>query len=857
MSALPVPGLKKLRGQASNTALVVLTMISIGAYAQERSTTGSPSNISAKTPEGAFTVAAQEVEFDTSILRQRGLDPALALYFSKAPRFYPGDNIVTVTLNGNSLGRKAAQFNREGKLCFSASFVRSVGLKPIPDSIGNSIPESAVEACPQYAEYSPRTEVTLNPGASTVDIVTPPEYVENAPNVINQHGGVGAMLNYRAYAMESSFGDMPGIGFRQLESTVGVNANDWIFRSQQTYSAQKVANLSSSRIQEQSLYGQKTFVEQRQVLQAGRIYVQDPIFGGTPIIGAQWIPERALVPQSDFAVTGIANSRARVEILQNGVLIHSTLVPPGAFRLSDFPINNRSADLQVKVTEENGAQQTTIVPASSLLLAAEHASIEGLSISAGQLWDIGSLGSLESAPLLSASHGWYFGDLMSGIAGLQLTNNYYSGGIGLNTRLWRTGQKAYIQLLVSNDLEQNRTGAIGSAAMNFVPSPQFQFGFSGNLRSRDYMSLHEAKMGPLMQSNGTGTRAQWGGNLNWKLGAAGGLSANMVRQTSFSGDFADTYAIGWNIPISGAQLGLNLTHSPARYIRNPTTDVSTWQPEIHSIYASLVIPLRSGATSSSSVSRTNSAERDVVRLSTSFDQKVSDYVSYRASVDSVDSQSGATNTTLSAFMMPKYTSMSLGVSQGSNNSTYYGEASGGVVVHREGIAFSPSPIQDSFGVVRVGDLAGVRLNTPSGPVWTGLNGLAAIPALSPFQESRVELDTASIPDDIDVDSGYQSIQAMRGIVLKTDISVSKARRLLLAVVTPDGKELASGTPVLRSDGEYVAPTLSGGRVFVANHLDGQNYVANFGSGEQCTFRHMKIVPRVEGEQFERAVALCE
>lgn len=835
MTTLSAPGM----------AWAVLALLSAGACAQE---------LANAVPESAPD--EQEVEFDTSILRQRGLDPSLAGYFSKAPRFYPGQNIITVTLNGTVLGRRTALFNSEGGLCFGAAFVRSIGLKPITDAEGKAVDESAAGGCPQYTTLSPRTVVALQPGVNAVDIVTPPEFVETTKTVINQQGGVGAMLNYRAHALESSFGDMPGSGFRQLDTTVGINVNDWLFRAQQTYSAQKTANQSSSRVQEQSVFGQKTFVEQRQVFQAGRIYVQDPMFGGTPIIGAQWIPERALVPQNGVAVTGVANSRARVEVSQNGVLLHSTVVPPGAFRLSEFPINNRSVDLQVKVTEENGLQQTSVVPAASLLLAAEHAAIEGLSVSAGELWDIGNSGNLESAPLLTASHGWYYGDRMSGVAGLQLSSNYFSGGIGLNTRLWKAGQSAYMQLMASNDMEHNRSGVIGSAAVNFAPSAKLQLGVSGNVRNRDYMSLQEAKMLSSLQSGMGGTRSQLGGSMTWNAGAAGGFSANMVRQAGFNGDVADTYSIGWNIPISRLQLGLSFTHSPARYISNPTTEVATWQSENNSLYASLVIPLHSGATSSSSVSRTSSSGRDVMRLGTSFDQKVNDYLSYRASVDSVDSQANSTNTSLSAFMLPKYTSMSLGVSQGVGSSTYYGEASGGVVFHREGVAFSPSPVQDSFGVVKVGDLAGVRLNTPSGPVWTGPNGLAAIPGLTPFQESRIELDTASLPEDIDVDRGYESVQAGRGMVLKMDISISRVRRLLLAVVTPDGQVLPSGTPVLRSDGEYVAPALSGGRVFVGNHLEGQNYVANLGGGRMCTVSHIKTVPRVDGEQFERASAQC-
>lgn len=850
--------LKRFKGGSIQLICLSLLCLSFCTYAKDRLKVDPVVQVGAAAVAAAPT-DANEVEFDASILRQLGIDPSLASYFSKAPRFYPGRNIVAVTLNGNELGRKNAIFNREGLLCFDAAFVRSIGLKPI--SVTHDKSADATDACPQYTDISPRTVVTLKPQDSAVDIVTPQEFIEENKPVVSLQGGVGAMLNYRASAMQSSFADSSGgSGYRQLDSTVGFNADDWIFRSQQTYSAQQTGNLSTSNLLHRSAYGQKTFTEHRQIMQAGRIYVQDPMFGGTPIVGAQWVPERAMVSQSGFAVTGMANSRARVEISQNGVLLHSTVVPPGAFRIGGFPINNRSVDLQVKVTEENGSQQTSVVPAASLLLAAEHDAVAGLSVSAGQLWDVSGAGYLQNASLLTASHGLYYGDRITGLAGLQLSNNYVSSGIGLNTRLWHSGPSAYMQLVASNDITHNRRGTMGSAALSFAASERLNVGFSGNLRNQNYVSLEQAKLLQAVQPNLTGARAQFGTNVTFNAGALGGFSASMTRQLSFNGDVADAYSAGWSVPVFGAQLGLTYTYNPARYVSNAISGETTRAPENSSIFASLAIPLFPGANSYSSMSRTSSAAGDVTRLSTSADQKVNDYLSYRVSVDSVNSNSSSSNSNnynnFSATMVPKYTSLNLGVSQGAGVSTRYGEANGGVVIHKDGVAFSPTPIRDSFGLVKVGDVTGLRLNTPGGPVWTGPNGLAAISELTPFQKSHIELDTAALPEDIDVDAGYQAVQAGRGAVLKMDISVSRVRRLLMAISTPDGQMLPSGTLILRGDGEYVAPVLSGGRVFVGNYVEGQNYVAELGENKQCTFSNIKFVPRVEGEQFERATAQC-
>lgn len=84
-----------------------------------------------------------------------------------------------------------------------------------------------------------------------------------------------------------------------------------------------------------------------------------------------------------------------------------------------------------------------------------------------------------------------------------------------------------------------------------------------------------------------------------------------------------------------------------------------------------------------------------------------------------DSQRRESDVRADLSLLPRYAQLDLGFSHGSNGNTTasYG-LRGGVVAHRRGVTFSPYPIDDSFGIVELGHVPGVKVRTPTGPVWT-------------------------------------------------------------------------------------------------------------------------------------------
>lgn len=142
----------------------------------------------------------------------------------------------------------------------------------------------------------------------------------------------------------------------------GININDWMLRSHQ-FLTQTNGTFSN---QNSSTYLQRTFTDLKTLMRAGEVNLNNSVLEGASIYGIEIAPDNALQTSgSGVQVTGIANtSQARVEIRQQGVLIHSILVPAGAFTIPDVPVRNGNSDLNVTVVETDGSSHNYIVPST-------------------------------------------------------------------------------------------------------------------------------------------------------------------------------------------------------------------------------------------------------------------------------------------------------------------------------------------------------------------------------------------------------------------------------------------------------------------------------------------------------------
>ena len=147
-----------------------------------------------------------------------------------------------------------------------------------------------------------------------------------------------------------------------------------------------------------------------------------------------------------------------------------------------------------------------------------------------------------------------------------------------------------------------------------------------------------------------------------------------------------------------------------------------------------------------------------------------------------DTRDREVESSLGVSALPFYSQLDFNYTRSdAERSSYQGGARGGVVLHSDGLTFSPYPVRDTFAVLSVGDMAGIKVNTPSGPVWTDWQGQAVAPQLSAYGRSPLEVQTRSLPRNADIHNGLAVVSAGRGAVDRIEFGVSLTRRALLTL----------------------------------------------------------------------------
>ncbi|HHR6019992.1 TPA: fimbria/pilus outer membrane usher protein, partial [Providencia alcalifaciens] len=157
---------------------------------------------------------------------------------------------------------------------------------------------------------------------------------------------------------------------------LGANAGPWRLRSNLTHSRFEYSggNNSSATTNTQTYFSNTTLSRDiralRSTLLVGESSTGSDVFDGVPFKGVQLTSNEQMLPSQlrgyAPAISGVANSNARVTIRQNGNIVYEAYVAPGPFYINDIQQAGLSGDYDVTVTEADGAQRQFVVPYSSL-----------------------------------------------------------------------------------------------------------------------------------------------------------------------------------------------------------------------------------------------------------------------------------------------------------------------------------------------------------------------------------------------------------------------------------------------------------------------------------------------------------
>lgn len=788
--------------------------------------------------------------FDLAVLSAHGIDPKVADFFRSTARFREGVHVVGLRVNGNPLGLVEARFDYDGQLCFTPQLLEKAGLRIPAGIVRQGITPS--QACHDFLGEYPATILKLRPGSDEVSLVVPTQSVreQDWDGGNFSQGGTAAVFNY----------DVQGFGERTRNDSArsvsayteaGFNLGNWVIRSRQFY----VSDNGKSRSEHVNAYAQRDFEALKSTFQVGQISTNNPIFGGLQLSGFQLSPDgrsRAAGAGSSVVVEGLAQDSSRVEVRQAGVLIHTTLVPAGPFRFTGLALLNGTSDLEVSVVGTRGGSHRFTVPAASFRGAFQ--------VEPGYHFSLGKVrgAKLEDGepPVVAMGSGtWGLGRDSSLGFGLMSTDAYHAAGGTLSSIFFQRLSIAVNQNL-SRDNIGNVSGAQRAISLGSPLTANIELSASATTRTRGYRDLLEAGRSMGRDDLNSRFKNQYTFGVSWANPQLGGFSLNYSHGSQFDGQSAEHLFAAWNRDFSGTRVALiadsRVGGSRARSARRDEREQRRREPG-KDLSVRLEVTVAFGE--SRSVRSYASRRDDRVELGTTFSERVNDAVNYevgmaREQASREQSVHGRVNVT------PRYTQFSLGMRRDSLGTGYASQLQGGVVAHEQGLTFSPYAVQDTFGIVSVGDVRSAKVSTPQGPVWTDSGGQAVIASLPPYQSSSVEVQTQSLPRRIDLKNGTKTLAVGRGSFNTVEFEVIKVRRLLLEVRDEQGQPLPQGAAVFAKNNVFLTSVVGEGMVFLNNLDEPQVLSISSGDGPACSFQLNPEPETDEDKLYETASAVC-
>lgn len=782
-------------------------------------------------PAKAWAEGASPSGFDAQTLHQRGIDPQLASLLLAAPRFAAGRHTVNLRVNGQRRGRQDLTFDPQGNLCFDRALLDAANLVAPSDTVG----------CEDFLAQYPQALVEPDPATLTVSLVVPTEALRPVQQDISGYetGGFAGLLNYDLSGFYNRFGD-DASRFGSANTEVGFNAGDWIVRSRQVQTWQD----GLSRSTHLEAYAQRTFASHQAVLQAGQINLYNPVLSGAQITGVQVLTEHALQEQGEGAlIQGIANSPAQVEVRQNGALIHSTVVPAGPFTLNDVRRLNTRSDVEVTVKESVGGERRFTVPAAMLGLGLP---APGYSVAAGRVRNVGDAKGDDPWVVSAGWTGALHPQLTLG-TGVLAASEYRSAGASLGWLPWLDSQIQLSTQLSNSQAWEKVSGVQTDLSWSQRLGEQWSVSAANSWRSVGYRELEESTYerddspGRNSERRNSRYRDQQSLNLGWSHPLLGAFSAGVSRSANFAGDSSSRALASWGTSIGAVSLSASAEWQ-----------MGGSQQQDNAVYFNVSVPLGESRRMRSWVRNSGGENRTGLGVT----EQIDDQLSYRVSAEH-DSSDHQVETTLGVSALPRYSQLDFSYSRSdAERSSYQGGARGGVVLHSDGMTFSPYPVRDTFALVSVGDMSGIKLSTPSGPVWTDWQGQAVVPQVAAYGRSPVEVQTRSLPRNADINNGLAMISAGRGAVDRVEFGVGLTRRMLLTVSNDQGAPLPAGASVSTASGEFVTLVQDGSQVFLPNVLEQPTLWITTPQGGRCELRYELPAKADPSVYFETAPARC-
>ncbi|HKN05879.1 MAG TPA: fimbria/pilus outer membrane usher protein [Buttiauxella sp.] len=622
----------------------------------------------------------------------------------------------------------------------------------------------------------------------------------------------------------------------------GLNIGAWRLRNYTTWSRDSDGQDKWNTVY---TYASRSIISLKSQLTLGDSNSPSDVFDSVPFRGAQLASDDDMMPDSmkGYApvVRGIARTNAQVIIRQNGYVIYQSYVAPGAFEITDMYPTGGSGDLYVTIKEADGSEQLLVVPFASLPVLQREGRLK-YSITGGQYRSYDS--SVDKTPFAQGTtiYGLPKGFTLYG--GGQLADHYQSMALGLGKNLGEFGAlstditQAWATL--QEQAQSNGQSWRVRYSKNFVQTGT-NFAIAGYRYSTDgYYSLQEVMdtwrdgNRPLLtERRRNRSELSISQDLTHNLGT---LSASWVSEDYWnSGRTMRSIGGGYNNTWNGVSYSLNYS-----YNENSTSSSSAGygrvydRDQVFSFNISVPLNLFMSNTYASynlSTSKHGNTTNSVGLNGTALEGNNLSWGIQQG----YGSQGAGYTGNLNTDYRGSYGEVTGGYAYDQNSQRLNYGVQGGVIAHQNGVTFG-QPMGETVALVSAPGASGVGVDNQPG-VKTDWRGYAIVPYTSPYRKNAVQLNTQSLPDDVDLTLNNQNVVPTRGAVVRANFNASVGQRALMTLIRLGGAPVPFGAIVSdmahkNDDGFIVGDA---GQVYLTGLADSGHLLVKWGSDkqEQC------------------------
>lgn len=765
-----------------------------------------------------------ETKYDQEMLKALGYDASEADLLEAGSHFLPGDHPTNIIVNGQNKGGHVIVFDKAGAPCWSEALLRTLNIDP-------SRFDENTPGCLKPADDS-EIRVTEQIERSTLELNVPADSLLG--DVQYATGGKAIIVNYdgRRYEYQTRAGESRSS--QTLTSEIGANIQHWIFRSGQSYTSLD----NQSNLTRLYTYAQRSVPGWASVLQIGEITSNDPLFAGITLTGAQIVPERALQNggASRISLDVLMPLAGTAEVWQNNILLKTFQVSAGMNKLDGIPELNQQDAFVVISHDETGSRQERVIPYIQARPETTFMSA-GTSLAAGQLRL-----TQQEYPLLLGSTDIYQNSVLAVMVGGLVSEAYQAASlrssVQLTSRLLATLTQTYSLARDMADGEGKKQGVSQQISLSYPLSSQLSFTTSANFRSRNYVDTSSSWSSKKTAEQSGKIKSQYAAGVSFNQPVLGVFSFSSSLSQTWQGTQTLGYMLGWGRTFGDVSLNLGIQ-------KNRLSD-DRHRYDNHYVYLNISIPFGNNRSMRSWVSNNDGQTRAGI----GYDQALNDKFAW--SLSSGKGERRDPSIASSATWTTKYSQLSGGVSHSDSSTSYNVGARGGLVLHGEGLTFTPRKVGDTFGIISLNSAQpDVEIRTPGGKVWSDHSG-HAISSWTPWQKNTVQINNKTLPKNVQVLGGIADVTPYRGSVVPVILPAFTVRRAL--VTFPDGEGPTPGSAVKDGKGTLIAFVNEDGTLFFDNLPEG----ALFGlrKGARCTIEFTSPWVGVPDTLYASLTARC-